>query len=183
MGDLILEIEKEGAGAEAGTVPGGSEGDLLGLRLSSWRSVFSGRHQHHFLCFLIKSNLKQNPVSALTDDGEGKQLMRKYLSGKKFPGHSAQLIFLNTKENCEIDTNKSTPTTSLSLVFSVPAGEVGCLRLGGGRVVVWVVAGLTGRVGSEREREREQCSQSSSGPTTTQQSPQLQLLLLLLRWW
>ena len=62
-------------------------------------------------CFLIKSNLKQNRVSALTDDDEGKELMRKYLSGKSF--QVSQLSSSFSTQRKSVTFIQTTPTTSL----------------------------------------------------------------------
>ena len=101
--------------------------------------------------------------------------MRKYLFGKKFPGQLSSSFSTQRKT----DRNNSHYVT---LVLTVPAGEVGCLRLGGGRVVVWVVAGLTGRVGSERERESNAVSHPQVPPPPSSQlsSPSAAAPVLLL---
>ena len=106
--------------------------------------VFSGQRQHHFLfSYQIKSETKPGECTHWWWWRQGTD--EEIFVGKKFSGQSAQLIFLNTKEKCDIHTNNSHYVT---LLFSDQSEELSCLLLSEG-----LVGGLVyweGRVGSER---------------------------------
>ena len=124
--------------------------------------VFSGQRQHHFLfSYQIKSETKPGEWTHWWWWRQGTD--EEIFVGKKFSGQSAQLIFLNTKEKCDIHTNNSHYVT---LLFSDQSEELSCLLLSEGLVVGLV--DWEGRVGSERAMQSV-ILRSQHSYTTTQQ--------------